>query len=664
MYYRLNVDISNTEIPSKLLIKESIKIYNKSWNGKALIFLSGYSDKKIKLLGHVFRPITISDWVEEVLQFMPVSPSSFNFRELTMFEAEMTEKFFNQVLKTYLDHLGFDIYKYKLDHLILEPYRETYFKDENQSCKILPHSLKKEIKRIKTVRPHTINFLGHPTHYLITRGDSESETALPILNPLLRNLYAHHRLPSQKVGTVVLKINYNSYRERDDDSFLQKNNIKLQVNTIIPLLVHLNYYGTLHIDLRKIDLPKVEVDLEQILVSELVKYMRRYRHKVLFVFTVSKENHHLINLLKSQILLPLVELSDNLTPNQALRYLEDKATADGLKLNKQLTDGLSNQVEIPILELNQMWDTWRDNLVQENFHYVDYSIKSIRLPKGSAYQRLDQMVGLENVKKTIHLLVDSIKIQKLRHSRGLMSDEQLSKHMFFSGSPGTAKTTVARLYAQVLKDNGVLSKGYLVEVGRADLIGKYTGWTAKIVREKFQQAKGSVLFIDEAYALLEQDGSYGDEAINTIVQEMEVHREDVVVIFAGYPDKMADFIERNPGLKSRIAFHLYFDDYTDSDLFAIFELMLQQKGMILDTQAIEGVKKLLSKAKEVENFGNGRYVRTLIEKASMQQASRLLNKATNHITDEELVTLNLEDLDNTLLTEATNKKSTEIGFRN
>ena len=129
-------------------------------------------------------------------------------------------------------------------------------------------------------------------------------------------------------------------------------------------------------------------------------------------------------------------------------------------------------------------------------------------------------------------------------------------HMVFTGNPGTAKTTVARLFARILKENGVLSKGDLIECGRSDLVGKYVGWTAVQVKNMFKKAKGSVLFIDEAYSLCDdRSGSYGDEAINTIVQEMENNRDDMVVIFAGYPKEMNDFLDRNPGLRSRIAFH-------------------------------------------------------------------------------------------------------------
>lgn len=164
-----------------------------------------------------------------------------------------------------------------------------------------------------------------------------------------------------------------------------------------------------------------------------------------------------------------------------------------------------------------------------------------------------------------------------------MKVDRPAMHMVFTGNPGTAKTTVARLFARIMRENGLLSRGHLVEVGRGDLVGKYVGWTAQTVQKKFEQAEGGVLFIDEAYALVDdRSGSYGDEAINTIVQEMENHRDDMVVIFAGYPDRMEEFLQKNPGLRSRIAYHVPFADYSVEELCSIAALTARKKGLHLD----------------------------------------------------------------------------------
>ena len=197
-----------------------------------------------------------------------------------------------------------------------------------------------------------------------------------------------------------------------------------------------------------------------------------------------------------------------------------------------------------------------------------------------------------------------------------------------------------------MKENGLLPRGDLYEVGRADLVGKYVGWTAKIVKERFRQAKGGVLFIDEAYSLSDgRDGLFGDEAINAIVQEMENHRDDTVVIFAGYPDEMEEFLSRNPGLRSRIAFHVPFPDYSAEELYQICGLIAGQKGLSLDPGTKEALMPILERAREQSDFGNGRYARNLIEKAMMKQSGRLMRLDSKSLTARHLSTLTAEDFE-------------------
>ena len=219
-------------------------------------------------------------------------------------------------------------------------------------------------------------------------------------------------------------------------------------------------------------------------------------------------------------------------------------------------------------------------------------------------------------------------------------------HMVFTGNPGTAKTTVARLFARILKENGVLSKGDLIECGRSDLVGKYVGWTAVQVKNMFKKAKGSVLFIDEAYSLCDdRSGSYGDEAINTIMQEMENNRDDMVVIFAGYPKEMNDFLDRNPGLRSRIAFHVNFEDYTAEELLSIVHLMAKNNEHKLDDDVDETLLPFLERGCKKPNFGNGRFARNLIEGALFGQALRLTRQNFSTMTMDDIVTLKARDFD-------------------
>lgn len=218
--------------------------------------------------------------------------------------------------------------------------------------------------------------------------------------------------------------------------------------------------------------------------------------------------------------------------------------------------------------------------------------------------------------------------------------------MVFTGNPGSAKTTVARLIAQILRKEDIVDGGKFVECGRADLIAKYVGWTAKTVRSKFREAKGGILFIDEAYSLVDGSNSFGDEAINTIVQEMENHREDVIVIFAGYPDKMKDFLDKNEGLRSRIAFHLDFPDYTPDEMVDILKLMADQHGYKLEKAAFSKCHEIFESACREDDFGNGRFVRNLLEQAELAQAHRIASKTRgNKISKKSLVTLSPEDFD-------------------
>ena len=175
-------------------------------------------------------------------------------------------------------------------------------------------------------------------------------------------------------------------------------------------------------------------------------------------------------------------------------------------------------------------------------------------------------------------------------------------------------------------------------------------------------AKGSVLFIDEAYSLVERDGLYGDEAINTIVQEMENNRDDLVVIFAGYPDKMEEFLNKNPGLRSRIAFHVSFDDYNTEELVDIADLMIKKTGLKFDEEAYQKLNEIFDAAREKQDFGNGRYVRNLIELSTLKQASRLAKSDLDRITDDEMETITAADISAPLLSHDDGVKTARIGF--
>lgn len=258
---------------------------------------------------------------------------------------------------------------------------------------------------------------------------------------------------------------------------------------------------------------------------------------------------------------------------------------------------------------------------------------------GSAQKELDEMIGLKSVKETVRKAVLKSKLDKICLDKGIPR-ERASMHMVFTGNPGTAKTTVARLLAKVMQEEKILSTGNFVEVGRADIIGQYVGQTAPLVKKRFREAQGGVLFIDEAYSLCtDSPNDYGNEAISAIVQEMENHRDDVIVIFAGYPGPMKRFIDRNPGMSSRIAFHVEFEDYSADELCEITKLMLSKKNMSITDAAMVKLRKTYVEVSGQRDYGNGRFVRKVLEQAEMNLAERLLGFDEAEITGERIMTI-------------------------
>lgn len=247
--------------------------------------------------------------------------------------------------------------------------------------------------------------------------------------------------------------------------------------------------------------------------------------------------------------------------------------------------------------------------------------------------RLAELIGLDGVKTQVRRIEAFAKMKRDMASRGI-STVSMALNMAFLGNPGTAKTTVARILAGILHEVGILSRNSIVEVGRADLVGKYVGHTADRVKEVFKKARGKLLFIDEAYSLVDyyRDG-FGDEAINTIVQEMENHRDETVVVFAGYPREMEAFIARNPGLSSRIPFTIEFTDYSPADLTLIARLEAEKKGFTISSDALQKVQEICRQAVGGPTFGNGRFCRNLVENAILSYADRVYGSSDNETPD-------------------------------
>jgi hypothetical protein len=264
---------------------------------------------------------------------------------------------------------------------------------------------------------------------------------------------------------------------------------------------------------------------------------------------------------------------------------------------------------------------------RESAHYARRwleELESAALP--AAVQKLERMIGIENVKSEIRQMIDFVEIQRKRRSAGLKS-EGVSLHLVFTGNPGTGKTTVARYIGEIYGALGVLADGHLVEAHRDDLVAGYIGQTAIKAKEKIQEAVDGVLFIDEAYSLNAETGGrdFGSEAVSTLITEMENNRHRLAVIVAGYPEKMRNFIDMNPGLSSRFTRYIEFPDYKPEELFQMFNIFAENEDYQLAEDAASALREHLTLVHLMKGaeFGNGRYVRGMFEAAKEKHATRV-----------------------------------------
>ena len=256
---------------------------------------------------------------------------------------------------------------------------------------------------------------------------------------------------------------------------------------------------------------------------------------------------------------------------------------------------------------------------------------------------LDSYIGLKVVKDEVHDLINMVQVYKLREQHGLPTTD-MSLHMVFTGNPGTGKTMMARMMARIYRSLGILSKGQLVEVDRSGLVAGYVGQTALKTQKVIEKAMGGVLFIDEAYALNgRSENDFGQEAIDTILKAMEDHRDDLVVIVAGYTDLMDRFIHSNPGLESRFNRFLLFEDYTSDEMLDIFKMQCKKGCYQLSDGVEELVRDYITEENgDPETFGNARGVRNIFEHILVAQNNRLAAMET--VTKEDLMTLTQDDV--------------------
>lgn len=508
-----------------------------------------------------------------------------------------------------------------------------------------------ELKRIYSDK-NSQKYYGHPVHYIYQADDENSRRG--VLGLVLQALYSQNRIKNRRYCfTDISSFDYPNERTLDK-------------------LYKLSLGGTVIIRFfereteEDEDLFSSAVDA----VEVICKVMKRYRNQVLTILSMPQECEKTKALFYDNLAgVSFVEIKEaSAFGKDAVSYLEELAKSHGVEADTDLCGKIAADRGYLSGELNDLFNVWYDERLKNVFYPAYLDVKQINgkiaveKPKGNAYSELMEMVGLSEAKKVINQMLDYYKAQRLFAQMGI-SNEKPTRHCIFTGHPGTAKTTVARLFAQIMKDNGLLASGQFIECGRADLVDRYVGGTAPRVKKKFADASGGCLFLDEIYSLVDdRNGSFGDEAINTIVQEMENHRDDVIVIFAGYPDKMEGFLNKNPGLRSRIAFHIPFEDYSSDELLQIARLQAKKKNLIITDDACVKMSNHFDTVRTDEDFGNGRYVRNVLEKALMVHASRIVSTDYSKLTAEDVKTITADDILFSDIQTGTRKPARRIGF--
>ncbi len=479
-------------------------------------------------------------------------------------------------------------------------------------------------------------FIGHPVDYIIECDDSRTRAGTYKL--LIESMYIIGRIRNKRYCSIELLPDMDLI-PRNAESIYKSNS---QGAVIL----------CFNVDSDEAEESNI-AEGSYYYIEDLCRIIKGHCRDVLTIICLPKECQRLKQkLLENLGGFTFVEIKEILaTYDVAIDYLKKRAHEYGVRMDKRLSSKIDKDTGYHISELDGYFDEWYCKKLKTNVfsQYKSFSVVGNEIlnkkPDGSAYDELESMIGIESAKAVIHQALDSYKARAMFRDKG-MPEDQICNHMIFTGNPGTAKTSVARLFARILKDNYVLSKGHIVEVGRGDLVGKYVGWTAQIVKKKFKEAIGGVLFIDEAYSLVDDKaGMYGDEAINTIVQEMENHRNELIVIFAGYPDKMEAFLDRNPGLRSRIAHHIHFADYSTDELCRIAEHIAGKKGLVIAPEAMEKIREIMDESRCREDFGNGRFARNIIEKARLSQSSRLVKMDFDDVRPEDVKTIRAEDIE-------------------
>ena len=513
-------------------------------------------------------------------------------------------------------------------------------------------SLIEEIERIYSPE-NTHAYYGHPVHYYISAGSWGA--AQDIIDVLVPAFLFNKRLKSKRLA-IINKISPKAYQ---DEYF--SNLFASSVDSCIAIDFSTNKsFGNYAQGIEK--------------TAEMIgNNFREYGKDALFFFVdisgeIQYRDEVLASILGNGDIIKIDEGFGNY--NDALNYLNDIVDRSDLSEFKEddIYKYLPDKISYSVSDIYEAFYKWYGSGLKTHIYKAYRNFESVKIVskkiETEPYLKLQEMVGLKDIKRIVDEIITFNKVKLRRKELGL-KDTNITRHMLFYGNPGTAKTTVARLLSQILKDEGILENGHLVECGRQDLVGRYVGWTAKTVEEKFNAARGGILFIDEAYSLVDDSNSFGTEAINTIVQLMETFKDEVICIFAGYPEKMKSFIANNEGLASRIAFQLDFPDYNSEELLGILELMLKENDYTMDNSTKAKCKELFDKVINIPNFGNGRFVRNFLDQAELAQSTRILKDYKDlEINKKQIKQILKEDINNDFNFLIKGNNANRIGFDN
>ncbi len=632
---------------------DSLK-YNKEHADQHFLFLSRCESGEIQVIGGIVRnsPINLDDpsclktIFSEFFSSIGAPIKNLNYTKCTVQEITCKNCWKELMTNDLISCEETDWLKtfYSLDFSSAVPFckEEIYCCKNNNEKELLAESapytsLHDEIERILSSCNDAKKCNIQVTHYSINGVDYKD-----VLDPLIDALILGNRIKSNRIITVTLPEFETGYD---------------MIRTLRKAYHNAEYHSAIILKFNFLQTDKGTLPIQMI-----ANLARQYQDSVLTIILNLNNNSQrcFSEMKKSMNFTEIDSKMDNINPQTAKKMLFEKAEQFGVSQDKDLLT--LTQPKYSQQEIDDLFDTWLVKKREELFPQYQQK-KQIG---ESQEEPLQSLIGLQSVKNDISKIVASFDAKKLRESRK-KATAKAHCNMVFYGNPGTAKSTVAKLFSNILIEKKII-EGKFIEVSRSDLVQPFQGGTSKRVKECFEDAIGGILFIDEAYSIYNsnQKDDFGFECLTQIVYEMEEHKNDVIVIMAGYKDLMNQFIESNHGLKSRIDFEISFPDYDNEELYQIFEQMAKKEELLLDPLAKTILLELFEKGRKIEgkSFGNGRFARKIFNQAKLNQSSRIMNSENvSNISDEELQTLlpkDFENLSNELFDES--EKQHQFGF--